>query len=109
MKDHEKNPAGLEGLSESFDLSAKPIITVDVEKYQSYLDDTAMTDAEKKEFLQALWQVIVGFVELGFGVHPLQEVCGKLTDTDTQPAGDGRNGLCSEQPDIDNDIDGLSP
>ena len=36
-----------------------------------------MTDAQKEEFLQALWSIIVNFVELGFGVHPLQEVCGQ--------------------------------
>ncbi|KAA8607296.1 hypothetical protein, partial [Salipiger aestuarii] len=26
---------------------------------------------------KALWSIIVGFIDLGFGIHPLQEVCGK--------------------------------
>ena len=50
----------------------KPSLTVDVEKYQAYLDGTDMTEEQKEEFLQALWSIIVSFVELGFGVHPVQ-------------------------------------
>ncbi|WP_164738292.1 hypothetical protein [Frigidibacter oleivorans] len=64
----------------SFDTAAKPIITVDVQKYQAYLDDPELSDAQKEEFLQALWSIVVAFVELGFGVHPLQEVCGQNDD-----------------------------
>ena len=76
--------SGLDGLSVTFDQSAKPILTIDVERYQAYLDDTDLTAAQKEEFLQSMWQIIVGFVELGFGVHPLQEVCGKDAETDAQ-------------------------
>lgn len=72
-----KRTAGEQSLAESFDASVRPVITVDVRKYQSLLDDSGMTDEQKEEFLQALWSVVVTFVELGFGVHPLQEVCGK--------------------------------
>lgn len=64
-------------LQERFDASARPVIRVDVEKYQAFLDSADMTDAQKEEFLQSLWFIIVSFVEHGFGVHPLQEVCGK--------------------------------
>lgn len=55
----------------------KPILTVDVEKYQAFLDGADMSEAQKEEFLQALWSIMVSFVDLGFGVHPLQEVCEK--------------------------------
>jgi hypothetical protein len=54
---------------------APPTLTVDVEKYQAFLDGADMTEAQKEEFLQALWSIIVSFVDLGFGVHPLQAVC----------------------------------
>lgn len=81
MKD-ELHWADRSDLHERFDASARPIIGVDVEKYQAYLDSAAMTDAQKEEFLQAMWAIIVSFVEMGFGVHPLQEVCGKVQETD---------------------------
>ena len=77
MKD-ELMTTGLGDLREWFDASAKPVVRIDVERYQEYLDGSGMTDDQKQEFLEALWSIIVSFVELGFGVHPVQEVCGKL-------------------------------
>jgi len=62
----------------------KPTLTVDVEKYQSFLDGADMTEAQKEEFLQSLWSIIVSFVDLGFGVHPLQEVCGEDAESDSK-------------------------
>ena len=70
----------------SFDHSAQPLLMVDVEKYQSFLDDSDMTDAQKEEFLKALWSIIVNFVEMGFGVHPLQEACGQNSEKRTECA-----------------------
>jgi hypothetical protein len=64
----------------------KPTLTVDVEKYQAFLDGADMTEAQKEEFLQALWSVIVSFVDLGFGVHPLQAVCVEDADSDRKTA-----------------------
>ena len=101
--------SGIEGLKVGFDKSAKPILTVDVEKYQGYLDDTNMTDAQKEEFLQGLWHVIVNFVELGFGVHPLQEVCGKDAGTCTQNANGAFDAVSSDEPENDEENPGLSP
>lgn len=68
---------GNRNLSGRFDASARPIVTVDVEKYQAYLDDPNLSEEQKEEFLQAIWSIMVAFVDLGFGVHPLQEVCGQ--------------------------------
>ena len=76
MSDDKKN-GEYKHLADSFDASARPIVTVDIEKYQSYLDDPSLSVEQKDEFLQALWSIVVTFVELGFGVHPLQEVCGQ--------------------------------
>lgn len=77
----DKLGTGQKGLKDKFDLSSKPTMTVDVERYQKFLDGSDMSQAEKEEFLQMLWQIIVSFVELGYGVHPLQEVCGKDAGT----------------------------
>jgi len=72
----ENNPAKKDHLTAEFEKSAQPIVTVDVKKYQAWLDGTDLSAKEKEEFLQALWSIVVMFVELGFGVHPLQEVYG---------------------------------
>ena len=78
-----------DGLAESFDASARPIVTVDVRKYQSWIDESGLSEEKKEEFLQALWSVVVAFVELGFGVHPLQEVCGQNSETVCQRPREG--------------------
>lgn len=73
----ENSSSASDGLARSFGASARPVLTVDVKKYEALLDDPDLSDAQKEEFLRALWSVVVTFVELGFGVHPLQEVCGQ--------------------------------
>ena len=68
----------------SFAHAAQRVVTVDIDKYQEYLDGSGMSAEEKEEFLKAVWSVVMVFVDLGFGVHPLQEVCGKDGDADDQ-------------------------
>mgnify|MGYP000577862330 CR=1 FL=1 len=36
------------------------------------LESEDISDEEAQAFLEALWSIIVGFVDLGFGIHPLQ-------------------------------------
>lgn len=98
-----------EGLKVEFDASAKRVLTVDVQRYQQYLDDTDMSGAEKAEFLQALWQIIVSFVELGYGVHPLQEVCGKDAGISTESADEALDEVVSKEPRKENEAHGASP
>lgn len=75
-------------LADSFDKSARPVLAVDIRKYQTLLDRSDLNEKQKEEFLRALWSIVVTFVELGFGVHPLQEVCGKSLNKTVYP---GRN------------------
>lgn len=73
----DNTPEGRSGLAKTFDASARPVLTVDVAKYQALIDDPNLSEAQKEEFLRALWSIVVTFVDLGFGVLPLQEVCGQ--------------------------------
>lgn len=80
MKDDIRNGNGT-GLSEKFASSAQRSLTIDVARYQEYLDGSDLTPEQKEDFLHAVWSVVVTFVELGFGVHPLQEISGKDGET----------------------------
>jgi hypothetical protein len=86
-------------LSSRFDASARPVITVDVEKYQALLDGSDLSPEQKEEFLQALWLIVVTFVELGFGVHPLQVVCGQSEMPGTRRLKDAFNQVDSKKSD----------
>ncbi|RWX11387.1 hypothetical protein EHI42_24250 [Rhizobium hidalgonense] len=54
--------------------SERPIVTVDVERYQFWLDGTELSPSQKEEVVQSLWLIVMTFVELGFGIHPVQSV-----------------------------------
>ena len=67
-----------------------PSLTIDYALYQKYLDNSDMSDAHKCEFLDALWLIIVSFVDLGLGVHPLQQV------DDAHGANNGKEAECGQ-------------
>jgi hypothetical protein len=52
----------------------RPALTLDVARYEAMLADPALSEDERKALLEALWEIIVGFVDLGFEIHPLQQV-----------------------------------
>ncbi|WP_143534718.1 hypothetical protein [Notoacmeibacter marinus] len=60
-----------------------PTLTIDWDRYAAHLDDWDGTDEEKQEFLETLFAIIAGFVDLGFRLHPLQQ-CEDI-DTDAVP------------------------
>ena len=45
-----------------------------------------LSDEEKTLFLDTLWSIILSFIELGFGVHPIQQACGKDSKNASKPA-----------------------
>lgn len=57
-----------------------PMLTIDWRKYEKLLKESDLSDEEKQEFLRTLWNVIVAFVDLGFGVHPVQQACEQNLD-----------------------------
>ena len=80
---HNKNDLNqpLEASRLPLSLGAEPrIVTVDYDLYAHFLEDSELSEEQKREFLQALWNIVVEFVSLGFGVHPTQQngtACGK--------------------------------
>lgn len=60
------------------DNPASRALRVDVAKYQAMIDDPSLSEDQKRDFIEALWQIIVAFVDLGFEVHPVQLACGQV-------------------------------
>jgi len=81
MTSHQPHPH----LPERDDLP--PGLTIDWEAYSVMLEESDATDAQKRELIATLWSLVVAFVDLGFGVHPVQQVCGQNDDplSDTPP------------------------
>ena len=83
-------------LREHFTPYAEPEVTVKFANHREFLEDMDMTEAQKQEFLQALWDIVTGFVELGFGTHPTQEAGGQDIDMRTFSTKAAFNTLSSE-------------
>ena len=60
--------------------TAPPTLTIDWDAYLPFFDDDDITDDDKRQMIEALWSIMVSFVDLGFGVHPIQQVCGEGQD-----------------------------
>lgn len=60
-------------------------VEVDVAAYEHFLEGADLTEDEKREIIEALWSIIVSFVDLGFGVHPVQQIDAAGDKTCTDP------------------------
>lgn len=48
---------------------------LDWEVYAQALDASDLSEDEKREMVEIMWNIVVSFVDMGFGVHPVQQVC----------------------------------
>ncbi|PHQ71095.1 MAG: hypothetical protein COB93_03975 [Sneathiella sp.] len=59
-------------------------LSIDYERYEVYLEGSDLTDVQKQEFIEALWHIIVGFVDLGFAVESTENSCGQNSELPSQ-------------------------
>lgn len=70
---------------------AKPpkVLEFDPALFIHHLDSWDATDDQKAEYLELIWQIVVQFVDLGFGIHTLsaaaQQTCGQLPQSPPSP------------------------
>lgn len=52
----------------------KPLLVqIDYEKHLHHLEQSNASDEEKLFYIRMLADILIGFVDLGFGVHPVQQ------------------------------------
>ena len=59
-------------------------VQIDLAKFQVWLDDTDIPEEQRAEVVQATWTFVVSFVALGYGVSPLEQACGQLSEIEDQ-------------------------
>ncbi|MCB1451415.1 MAG: hypothetical protein KDJ67_15120 [Nitratireductor sp.] len=57
-------------------------IQFDAEEFVHHLREYDLSDDEKIEYLQTIWSIVLQFVDLGFGLHPIQQACGQKENSD---------------------------
>ncbi|MBO6815723.1 MAG: hypothetical protein JJ891_12735 [Rhizobiaceae bacterium] len=63
-----------------------PPLKIDWNLYSDMLAESDLSDDEKKEFIETLWSIVVAFVDLGFGVHPVQQATPECSGQDADIA-----------------------
>lgn len=55
-------------------------IQFDAREFAHFLADLDLPDAQKLEYIETLWTIILHFIDMGFGIHPIQQACGQFDD-----------------------------
>jgi len=59
------------------DMTKRPSLSVDWEVYAAMLEDSDMPLEQQKELIETLWSIVVMFVDLGFDLNPVTQICGE--------------------------------
>lgn len=51
---------------------SKPTLSVDVDYYQNIIDDPEVSEERKRELIEIVGAIVMNFIDIGFGVHPVQ-------------------------------------
>ncbi len=55
-----------------------PGLSIDWQLYEHYLEDSSLSDEDKRALIETLWSIMVSFVDLGFRISPTREICGEI-------------------------------
>lgn len=50
----------------------KPSLLIDVDFYDDVIDDPDISPDQKRQLIEIIGQIVVAFIDIGFGVHPVQ-------------------------------------
>lgn len=64
-----------------FDDDGAPRLSIDWEEFAHHLEDSDLSDEQKREFIETLYEIMLSFVDLGFGIHPVQQACEQNRET----------------------------
>lgn len=48
-------------------------LAIDWTLFENHLSGSDLTEEQKREFLETIWYIVVSFVDLGFGIAPVQQ------------------------------------
>ena len=101
MKEFCNDPPPAEAVCDTVKLPSFCALSLDTAKYQHYLADYELTEAQQAELLGALWAMMKTFVELGFGIDPVQQIfavaVAKAIHDDVQHAESAADLTCEMQ------------
>jgi len=64
----------------------RPALSIDWDLYLEYLKDSDLSEQQKREFIETLLAIVISAVDLGFGVHPVQQAAGNICEQQAEIA-----------------------
>ena len=55
-------------------------IQFDAQEFAHFLEESDLTHEQKLEYIRTVWSIVLQFIDLGFGIHPLQQACGSFDE-----------------------------
>ncbi len=82
LKTRDRPDDDLPDTSQSMPYPAMPAINFDA--YLPYLEDENIPEEQKRELIETLFGILMGFADIAFGISSPQNIWGKLTETDVE-------------------------
>ncbi len=86
-------------------------IQFDAQEFAHFLDESDLTNDQKLEYIQTIWGIVLQFIDMGFGIHPIQQACGQFDEAAVLCGEADSDALDSPHPEFCKDFEraGLSP
>lgn len=75
-------------------------IQFDAAEFVHFLEDADLSSAQKIEYVRMIWDIVLQFVDLGFGLHPIQQACGQFDEAQILCGEESADALHSLDPKI---------
>ena len=66
----------------------RPSLSIDWELYAAMLEESDMPLDQQKELIETLWSIVVMFVDLGFDLSPVTQICGEPDEASSDDSAD---------------------
>lgn len=66
-------------------LSGQKTLLVDVDYYQAIIDDPEVSDTYKRDLIAIIGSIVIQFIDIGVGVHPVQQAMQEKAAQDKDP------------------------
>ncbi len=82
-----------------------PTLSIDWDLYGEYLVGFDLTDEEKQEAILVFWNIVVAWVDLGLGLHPVQQIDGNRCEQNCENAQFDLNAVLQFLPNTQNEFE----
>lgn len=70
------------------DMTHDLALSFDWQDYQDFFDGKEVSEDDQRAFIEALWKIVIAFVDLGFDANPVEILCAQMGESSSDESGD---------------------